>query len=150
VLAELAAANAAFAVIKQAVSNSGDLLKAGKAISDFVNAKDELQRRGNKKKNSIFGNPAKSNDLEEFKALEAIREKEEELKTYMIYCGRPGLWNDWIRFQGEARVRRQEEAKALAKRREELIEMGAIGLVVLLITIGFAAFIWFVITLKGN
>ena len=39
------AANAAFAVIKQTVANSGDLLKAGKAISDFVNAKDTLQKR---------------------------------------------------------------------------------------------------------
>ena len=49
-LAELAAANAAFAIIKKAVSNTGDLAKAGKAISDFVIAKEELQRKGNKKK----------------------------------------------------------------------------------------------------
>ena len=41
-LAELSAANAAFAVIKTAVQNSGDLLKAGQAIADFVNAKDSL------------------------------------------------------------------------------------------------------------
>lgn len=149
-LAELAAANAAFAIIKQTVSNSGDLLKAGKAISDFVNAKDELQKRGNKKKNSIFRSPEKANALEEFLALEQIREREEELKQYMIYCGRPGLWNDWIRFQGETRVRRQEEAKALAQRREELIEMGAIGLVILCIAGAVVAFIWFVIVLKGT
>ena len=49
-LAELAAANAAFAIIKKAVTNTGDLAKAGKAISDFVIAKETLQRKGQQKK----------------------------------------------------------------------------------------------------
>ena len=35
-LAELAAANAAFAVIKQAVQNSGEIARAGGAIAKFV------------------------------------------------------------------------------------------------------------------
>ena len=48
-LAELAAANAAFAIIKKAVANTGDLAKAGKAISDFVIAKETLQRKGQQK-----------------------------------------------------------------------------------------------------
>ena len=56
-LPELMAANAAFAVIKQTVANSGDLLKAGKAISDFVNAKDTLQKKGNKKKARTVSRP---------------------------------------------------------------------------------------------
>ena len=49
-LAELAAANAAFAVIKQCVQNGQDIAKAGKAIGSFVSAKVELQREGNKKR----------------------------------------------------------------------------------------------------
>ena len=48
-MAELAAANAAFTIIKKAVQNTGDIAKAGRAISDFVIAKEELQRKGNKK-----------------------------------------------------------------------------------------------------
>ena len=31
-------------------------------------------------------------DLEEFMALEKIKQQEEELKQIMIYAGRPGLW----------------------------------------------------------
>ena len=90
-LAELAAANAAFAVIKQAVQNGSDIAKAGSAIAKFVGAKEDLQRKSQKK-----GNRA---DLEEFMALEQIREQEDQLKQIMIYAGRPGLWGDWQRFQ---------------------------------------------------
>ncbi len=43
-LAELAAANAAFAVIKQAVSNGKEIAAAGNAIAQFVGAKEKLER----------------------------------------------------------------------------------------------------------
>ena len=43
-LAELAAANAAFAIIKKCVENGSDLAKAGKAISDFTLNKDAVQK----------------------------------------------------------------------------------------------------------
>ena len=104
-LAELAAANAAFSIIKKAVQNTGDIAKAGRAISDFVIAKEELQRKGNKKKKS----GVRFSDLEEFMALESIRQKEQQLKQIMIYTGRPGLWQDWQRFQAEARKERRVE-----------------------------------------
>ena len=48
-LAELAAANAAFAVIKQCVQNGRELTAAGNAIAQFVTAKEQLQRKGNRK-----------------------------------------------------------------------------------------------------
>ena len=38
-LAELAAANAAFAVIKAALKNSGELMNAGKAVFEDFDAK---------------------------------------------------------------------------------------------------------------
>ena len=123
-LAELAAANAAFAVIKKFISNGRELADCTKAISDFVTAKDALQKKGNKKKNSWFGklSGTTADDLEEFMALEKIRQQEEELKQFMIYAGRAGLWHDWIRFQAQARKRRQEEQANAIKKREELIE----------------------------
>jgi hypothetical protein len=109
-LAELAAANAAFSVIKTAVQNGGDIAKAGSAIAKFVGAKEDLQKKASQK-----GNRA---DLEEFMALEQIREREEQLKQLMIYAGRPGLWHDWQRFQAKARVaRREEQQEAMRKRR---------------------------------
>lgn len=148
-LAELAAANAAFAVIKKFVSNGRELADCTKAISDFVTAKDALQKRGNKKKNSWFGKLSGStaDDLEEFMALEKIRQHEEELKQFMIYCGRAGLWHDWIRFQAQARKRRQQEKIEAIRRRQELIEvLGyatiAVTIVVVCTSVLYAAWIW--------
>ena len=64
-LAELAAANAAFAVIKQAVANGKEIASAGNAIAEFVGAKEKLQQKALKKGNG--------SDLEEFMAFEKIR-----------------------------------------------------------------------------
>ena len=114
-LAELAAANAAFSVIKQAVQNGSDIAKAGSAIAQFVGAKEDLQRKSQKK-----GNRA---DLEEFMALEQIREQEEQLKQIMIYAGRPGLWGDWQKFQAKARIQRREDEIARTRKRKQIIEI---------------------------
>ena len=117
-LAELAAANAAFSVIKQAVQNSGDIAKAGSAIAKFVGAKEDLQKKASKK--------GGGSDLEEFMALEQIREKEEQLKQFMIYCGRPGLWGDWQRFQAKARIARREAEEAAKRKRKQILEIAII------------------------
>ena len=113
-LAELAAANAAFAVIKQAVSNGKEIAAAGNAIAEFVGAKEKLQQKAQKK--------GGGSDLEEFMALEKIREQEEQLKQIMIYAGRPGLWADWQKFQAKARVARREAEEAASKRRKKMID----------------------------
>ena len=55
------------------------------------------------------------------------KQKEEELKQFMIYCGRPGLWGDWVRFQVEARKRRQQEAIDAEKAREKMMEIIGVG-----------------------
>ena len=119
-LAELAAANAAFAVIKQAVSNGKEIAAAGNAIAEFVGAKEKLQAKAAKKGNG--------SDLEEFMALEKIKEQEEQLKQIMIYAGRPGLWNDWQKFQAKARVARREAEVAAARKRKKIVEGTIIAL----------------------
>ncbi len=118
-LAELAAANAAFAVIKQCVSNGKELANVGKQISDFVFAKEQIQKKANKRKASGVG----GGDLEEFMALEKIASQEKQLKEIMIYAGRPGLWQDWQKFQAEARKSRRYAEKMAQKQREELIQL---------------------------
>lgn len=140
-LAELAAANAAFAVIKKAIANGREIADCASAISNYVNAKEDLQRRGNRRKNSIF-NRQKSDDLEEFMALEKIRQQEDELKQFMIYAGRPGLWNDWVRFQGQARIRRQEEKESRKKRIAFIGEVILISTLILIFTAVVVLFIW--------
>lgn len=100
-LLELAAANAAFAVIKEAVQNSGDLMAAGQKLFDFFDNKNAIQKKANS-----------GNDMEAFAALEQIKTHETELKRMMIYHGRPGLWDDWLRFQKEAKEKRVSAERA--------------------------------------
>ena len=123
-LAELAAANAAFGVIKSFISNGKELSGCAKHISDFVFSKEAIEKNLKKKKAKGIG----GGDLEEFMALEQIKEKEEELKKMMIYLGRPGLWQDWQAFQAEARKSRRYQEKMAEKRQQELMEYVGYGI----------------------
>ena len=145
-LAELAAANAAFSVIKSAISNGRELTAVAKQIGDFVTAKEELTRKGNKKKRKGVG----GSDLEEFMALEKIREQEEHLKQIMIYAGRPGLWNDWQRFLAEARKSRRVQEELARRKREEMMEVVGWVIVGLVVTLGIVALFYFVWVLKND
>jgi hypothetical protein len=132
-LAELAAANAAFAVIKQAVQNSGDLARAGTAIAKFVGAKEDLEKKvAGKNKSSVGGS-----DLQAFLALEQVKEAEYELKKIMIYIGRPRLWSDWQAFQAKCRTERREAEKKARRRKQFILEM-LVGAVAVFIMVGIA------------
>ena len=113
-LAELAIANAAFAVIKETVANGGDIMAAGKHLFSFFDNKAAIAKKAN----------ASGSDSEAFFALEAIKRNEQELQEIMIYHGRAGLWDDWLQFQAEAKRKREAEAKeqarAIFKRRQEI------------------------------
>lgn len=144
-LAELQAANMAFAVIKQAVSNSGDLMKAGKAIGEFIGAKEELQRKANQKR----ARGVAANDLEEFFALERIREHEENLKQMMLLSGRPGLYRDYQKFCEQAKDGRAQAQREAIRRRQKIVEgVGAtlVGLVLVGALVGLVAWM---LHLKG-
>lgn len=108
-LVELAAANAAFAVIKEAVANAGDLMAAGQKVFEYFDAKSALQKKANAKGNK--------SDMEEFMALEQLKKQEVQLKEMMIYQGRAGMWQDWLEFQkAAARKRALAEKEAQARR----------------------------------
>ena len=143
VLETIAAANAAFAVIKQVVENSGEIARAGKAIAAFVTGKEELQRQvAGKDKNKSSGN-----DLEAFMALEQIKQREDELKQLMIYSGRPGLYTDYVKFCAQARKARREEEKAAEKKRQKMFVIMAVGGLTL---VGFGAIAFIVMLLVFN
>lgn len=110
-IAELMAANAAFAVIKEAVQNSGDLMVAGSKVFEYFDAKSSIQKKYEKK-----ARDAKTNDIEEFFALEQLKRQETELREMMQWQGRAGMWQDWLRFQKEAKDKRVEAEKAELRR----------------------------------
>jgi hypothetical protein len=126
-LAEIAAANAAFAVIKGALANGKELHQLGSRVFDYFDNKAKIQESATKK--------GGGSDLEEFMALEQLRQQEEELRERMVYAGRPGMWTDWVKFQAAAARRRREEAEAVkrerirrAERLAQLTEYIAIGM----------------------
>ena len=139
-LAELAAANAAFGIIKEFVSNGKELSGCINQISNFVFAKEEIEKNLKKKKAKGVGGA----DLEEFMALEQIKEKEEELKKIMIYLGRPGLWQDWQAFQAEARKSRRYQEKMAEKRQQEIMEYVGYGIAFISLVFFAGLMAWFV------
>jgi len=138
VLAEIAAANAAFAVIKTAIKNSGEIAAAGKAIVDYFSATSAIEEEVKKTPER------KRSDLEEFLALEQLRQQEQELKELLIYQGRPGLWDDFQAFRVKARQQREAEERekiraelAEKARKKKLLEniMLTLWMIVLVVTI---------------
>lgn len=131
-LLELAAANAAFNVIKQALANGKELHQLGGRVFDYFDNKAIIQEKATKK--------GGGSDLQEFMALEQLRQQEEELRERMVYAGRPGMWNDWQQFQAQAARKRREAKEAAAReairRKEQLekmVEYIAVGMAVIVL-----------------
>ena len=112
-LAELAAANAAFDVIKQTLANGKEIYEAGEAMAQYFGLKTELQKRAHQH--------GYKSDIAAFMAAEQLAAKEAELKEMMIYQGRGGMWDDWLAFQAEMKRSREEEEREqrLAKQRRK-------------------------------
>ena len=141
-LAELAVANAAFAVIKVTIANGGDIMAAGSHIFKFFDSKSEISKKAN----------GAGSDSEAFFALEAIKQHEAAIQEMFIYQGRPGLWDDWLQFQAEAKRKREAEAKAQAraifKRRQAIWGWINGVLIAVCVATGFfavALLVWFIV-----
>ena len=151
-LAELAIINGAISTIKTTIAHGHDLSKAAKSIAKFVTAEEDIRERANAKKNSVFSKllGKDSNDFEEFMYLEEIEQKKEELREVLQLYGRPGVYNDWIKFQSEARKKRQEAKEEQKKALERLVRNIMIALLVIVVVGGLLAVAWFAYFLKGQ
>jgi hypothetical protein len=116
-LVELAAINAAYSVIREVVGNGQELYDCGAQLSAFFDNKAALQRKVN------AAPPDRQGQLEEFFALEKIKQQEEELRQLMQWTGRAGLWDDWLAFQAQAARARREEAARIEREAYERREM---------------------------
>jgi hypothetical protein len=148
-LAELMIANSAFAVIKEAVQNSGDLMNAGQAIFQYFDSKSAIQKKYEDK-----AKKSKTNDIEEFFALEQLKKQEVELREMMQWQGRAGMWTDWLEFQKQAKAKREEARKAelrAAAARKAKIWMGLMWTAIVAL-MGVLALIgaWVLDQLKGK
>lgn len=115
-IAELAAANAAFDVVKQTLANGKEIYEAGEALATYFGLKAEIQKRAHQH--------GYKSDLQAFMAAEQLAARETELKEMMIYQGRGGMWDSWLEFQLEmkrSREQEEREAKIAKQRRKKLI-----------------------------
>ena len=107
-LAEVQAANAAFNTIKSALKNGRELYDVSDSCATYFNSKSVISRRANKKRKGSY--------LENFMQLERLKKQEEWIREWMIYAGRPGLYDDWLKFQSECKRMRAAEER---RRRDE-------------------------------
>ena len=113
-LAEIAAANAAFGVLKTALTNGRDLYECSNVAKKYFDNKSVIAKRVASKGKS---------DLDAFMALEKIKEQEEWLKDHMIYAGRPDMYADFLKFQAECKQKREREARVDALKRSNNLKL---------------------------
>jgi hypothetical protein len=144
-IAAIKVANEAIGAVKELIGNVESIGQIGGHLTKLTDAKDELQKK------------ADEGDLDAFMQLEEIRKQEYQIKQMMIYQGRPGLWDDWQKFQQTRReLREKARQRELAKiaRRKRLIKDWCIGIAVsigVLTAVGIAVYIlYWLITTKGR
>ena len=113
-IAELAVCNAAFAVIKEAISNGRELYDCANAATSYFDNKSAIAKK-------VAANG--KSDMQAFMALEKLKEQEEWLREYMIYAGRADMYTDWLNFQSECKKARAEAERQAAIKKRKKMEM---------------------------
>ena len=146
-IAELAAANAAFGVIKEAIANGKEIWEAGEAVADYFGLKSQIQKKAHEH--------GYQSDLQAFMAAEQLKEQEKALKEMMIWQGRGGLWSDWLAFQQEMKQSREAAEKAekakKAQRKKQIVNWCiGIGLgISVLSAVGLVIYIFYWLSKQG-
>ena len=141
-LAELAIANAAFAVIKQTLSNGKEIADAGASLGEYFGAEKAIAKQ------VATGS---GNVLEAFQAKEALVRQEEELR-FMLNKQRLHGWKDFVAFKAaytrelkeaekEKLRKKAARAKALNKNLSVALKVGLGLIVTLAALIGVALYI---------
>ena len=109
-LAELAIANAAFKVIKQALSNGKELLDAGDAVSSYFKAENDIAKEVESK--------GKGSALEAYQAQQQLRRQEDELKYMLNKQGLLG-YHQFLQFKAEWSRDQKEQVKLAARKKHQ-------------------------------
>ena len=146
VLETIAAANAAYSVIKTCISNGRETADLMNHVGKFLGAESALKEAVEKKKKSpltvITG--GEEGDWEEFQALEKIRQQRKELESYIRLYGQAGQWDRWVKWQADARVARRKAAIAAERARRERNEMMVALIGMFTVFGGFVGAIWWI------
>ena len=150
-LAELAAFNAGYAVLKTTFANGREISGALGSLANMVGAEEDLRARGNRKKSSIWSKAfGKDADLfEEFQALEDIKAKRKEMESLCRLFAPSGTWNAFLTYEAKVRVQRKEEAEEREKAIAKMVSYATWALASVLSIGGFYALYMFTDFLKN-
>lgn len=151
-LAVVGAANAAISQVKTLIGHGREIGSMGKQLGAILTAEETLKAQGDRKKKSLFSAAMgkDENSFEEFLELDKLKQARKEIESHMRLYGRPGLYDDWVKFQAQERVRKREEAEEQAKARAFLMEIFQWGVVVTIVLGGCAGLIWWAWIASGR
>jgi len=144
-IAAIKIANEAIGAIKEFAGHCQSVGEMGKDLTKLADAKEEIERK------------AKDGDMEAFWALEDIKRHEYEVKQMFIYAGRPGLWEDYVKFIDNRKMMKRkaeerERAKKLARKKalKDGLTYGLVGVAILGVVGGAVALLLYLISLRGK
>jgi len=114
-IAEIAAANAAFQVIKGALASGKELYDVAEQASTYFDSKSVISKKAKR--------DGGKTELQCFMQLEKIKEQEEWLKDHMIYAGRPDMYADWLQFQSDRKREREKAERLRLQKRAALLAL---------------------------
>ena len=151
-LAVVGAANAAISQVKTLIGHGREIGSMGKQLGAILTAEETLKAQGDRKKKSLFSAAMgkDENSFEEFLELDKLKQARKEIESHMRLYGRPGLYDDWVKFQAQERVRKREEAEQQAKARAFLMEIFQWFIVIVIVLGGCAGLLWWAWITSGR
>lgn len=110
ILESVIAANAAFKVIKVAISNGKEIADCAKAMGAYLSHKEKIEEQVEN------GGGSSESDLEAFYELEKLNRQELDLK-FIMNKQRLGMWVDFQKFKERRKKSRASASKSAARSR---------------------------------
>tara|TARA_E500000318_G_scaffold218_1_gene284 strand:- start:4662 stop:5339 length:678 start_codon:yes stop_codon:yes gene_type:complete len=149
----MATATAAFGAIKKGFSIGRDIESMASDLSRWMSALSDLDQAEKEAKNPpIFkklfnGKSVEQEAVEAFAAKRKAQQQREELRTWISFALGPSAWEELVRMEGTIRKRRQEAIYAQREKRRRFVEILAW---IIMISIGAAILVGFVMLLKAH
>jgi hypothetical protein len=137
------AAVAAFSALKAGVAAGKEITSLAKEIGTLWNSIDEITHQHNKKKSSVFRS-VEEEALDTFMAKKKAEDLENQLREIILYSRGMGAWQELVRLRADIRKKRQEDALAAKRKRQQMLEVIAIAATLI---VGSVALFIFVVAL---